>query len=381
MPKEPVREKPLAPTEIVDVAFYGLTCQIRVPDEACPALGKASAGSIADRWELLSGLEGLENTIRDCLETRIRYGLCDWAYLQLLDAIGSKECGDRGASRMLTAWLFCQSGYAIRLGLRDDSVVLLFGTRHQIYGRSYFPIDGLNYYPYAEDITDDLCVSTATFDGEQPLSLAIGTRQDLGEGYSEARRITVSHPPVSAESRVSTDLIRFYDTYPASMLDDDPLTRWALYADTPASSGMTDGLYPQLRSAIAGMSGKEAAGSLLYWMQVGFEYEYDDEVWGHDRAFFAEETLYYPYADCEDRAILFSRLVRDLTGLDVALIYYPGHLATAVAFDEEVEGDAMELGGRRFVVCDPTYIGAPVGAQMPGLEYEKARAIVLRSEE
>ena len=116
---------------------------------------------------------------------------------------------------------------------------------------------------------------------------------------------------------------------------------------------------------------------LLNWVQTGFVYEYDDKVWGHDRAFFAEETLYYPYCDCEDRSILFSRLIRDLLGLDVALIYYPGHLATAVCFDSDVSGDIMLINNRKFVVCDPTYIGAPVGAQMPGLEYEKAQAIVL----
>ena len=34
--------------------------------------------------------------------------------------------------------------------------------------------------------------------------------------------------------------------------------------------------------------------------------------------------------NCEDRAILFTRIVRDLLGLKFILIYYPGHLASAV---------------------------------------------------
>ena len=37
----------------------------------------------------------------------------------------------------------------------------------------------------------------------------------------------------------------------------------------------------------------------------------------------------------------------------------------------------MIIGGRKFIVCDPTYIVAPVGAQMPDLEYDKAQAIIL----
>ena len=61
-----------------------------------------------------------------------------------------------------------------------------------------------------------------------------------------------------------------------------------------------------------------------------------------------------------------------------ALIYYPGHLATAVKFETDVQGDAMIIDGKRFVVCDPTYIGAPVGNQMPDLEYDKAQAIILK---
>ena len=112
-------------------------------------------------------------------------------------------------------------------------------------------------------------------------------------------------------------------------------------------------------------------------MQTAFVYEYDDKVWGEDRAFFAEETLYYPYCDCEDRSILFSRLVRDLLGLDVILVYYPGHLATAVCFNSEVKGDYITLNGRRFVVCDPTYIGAPVGCTMPSMDNKAAKVILL----
>ena len=117
----------------------------------------------------------------------------------------------------------------------------------------------------------------------------------------------------------------------------------------------------------------------MHWVQTAFVYEYDDKVWGDDRAFFAEETLYYPYCDCEDRSILYSKLIRDLLGLNVLLVYYPGHLATAVEFDTEVKGDAIVLDGRRFVVCDPTYIGAPVGLTMPEMDNRTAKVILLNT--
>ena len=94
--------------------------------------------------------------------------------------------------------------------------------------------------------------------------------------------------------------------------------------------------------------------------------------------FFAEESLFYPYCDCEDRSILFSRLVRDLLGLKVLLVYYPGHLATAVHFTESVTGDYISLDNQKYVVCDPTYIGAPVGATMPDMDNESAKVILLK---
>ena len=135
---------------------------------------------------------------------------------------------------------------------------------------------------------------------------------------------------------------------------------------------------PALRKQIQGLSTRAAVERILNFVQTAFVYEYDDKVWGGDRAFFPEETLFYPYADCEDRSILFSRIVRDLLNLPVVLIYYPGHLATAVAFPGAEQGDYISLNGKRFTICDPTYIGAPVGATMPNMNNQTAQAILLQ---
>ena len=155
------------------------------------------------------------------------------------------------------------------------------------------------------------------------------------------------------------------------------LTRIRMRANKPLDGVAKDELYPAMREKLKGLSQKEAMERLLNWVQTAFVYEYDDKVWGDDRAFFPEETLYYPYCDCEDRSILLSRLVRDLLGLKAILIYYPGHLAMAVGFTEDVKGDYILLQGKKYVVCDPTYIGAPVGVTMEGMDNEKAKVILL----
>lgn len=80
---------------------------------------------------------------------------------------------------------------------------------------------------------------------------------------------------------------------------------------------------------------------------------------------------------CEDRAILFTRLVRDLLGLKCILVYYPGHLASAVCLKQQVNGDYISLDGDVYTICDPTYIGAPVGITMPEMDNRSAKVIKL----
>lgn len=375
-PLGPVLEHDV-PVYAFNFTFYGLDCTVRMPPEARLKSNIVTPEKLSHDWASLC-TPGMDNALRDCLAARFRYRLCDWAYLQFLDELCTKFCGDADAATLVTAYLYCQSGYQMRLGIdAGNHLVLLYGSLHSVFDTPYFYADGLNLYPYGH-FKGPLKICPIRFKGEKPLSLIISQEQDLGGGMSESRQIkSKRYRDVVAISAVPQQTISFFNSYPASAVDHNLMTKWAVYAEAPFTAAVAEKLYSDLRLRLEGLTLLESAERLLNWVQTGFVYEYDDKVWGHDRAFFAEETLYYPYADCEDRAILFSRLIRDLLDLDVALIYYPGHLATAVCFDEEVRGSSMNIGGRKFIVCDPTYIGAPVGAQMPNLEYDKAEAIVL----
>ena len=54
---------------------------------------------------------------------------------------------------------------------------------------------------------------------------------------------------------------------------------------------------------------------------------------------------------------------------------YPAHIAAAVCFKGEVKGDYMQLGNKRYVICDATYIGAGVGEAMPDLKRTPAQVV------
>ena len=83
--------------------------------------------------------------------------------------------------------------------------------------------------------------------------------------------------------------------------------------------------------------------------------------------------FFYPYSDCEDRAVLFSRLVDMLTGLPGIGLSYPGHVAAAVKLPEEVKGDYVKYGRELYTVCDPTYMGAGIGRGMPEFDRQGGR--------
>lgn len=278
---------------------------------------------------------------------------------------------------LITAFLLCQMGYKIRLAKNKDAFYFLFGSPHHIFDLPIFQLNNELFYAYnCKEM--ELEIFNCTFPGEQEISLCITKPHKFGQCSSERREIkSKRYPAVKATVSVNKNLIDFFDSYPSSTLDDNFMTRWAIYANTPLADDVKDILYPQLRELLKDKSQKDQAEILLNLVQTGFVYEYDEEVWGYDRAFFAEETLYYPYCDCEDRSILFSRLVRDILQLDVILVFYPGHLAAAVAFKEDMAGDYIELNGKKYIITDPTYIGAPIGKTMPEMNNKEAQVIKL----
>ena len=125
------------------------------------------------------------------------------------------------------------------------------------------------------------------------------------------------------------------------------------------------------------MSEEEAVDFLLTFVQKAFPYKTDDAQFGRERYLFVEESLHFPYNDCEDRSVLFAWLVHELVGVKVVGLLYPGHMSTAVALKQVKPGFKTVLfQGKNLVIADPTYIGASLGMAMPSYERLKPSRIV-----
>ncbi len=375
VPSSPIKEQEEEEGEYVEFELYGTSLRVRFTGKEQFELKNLSESTVADVFERLQSND-FNNTIRDCLELRIRHQLCDWAYLKMLDAF-SKACfSTPNEATLLMAFIYQQSGYKMRLGVAGDQLVMLYASRHTIFSHSYYNVGGDCFYPYSSK-ANSMRICEAAYPKENYLSLWISQTPMLAEDRSDERTLKSDAYELELGVSVNKNLLAFYNDYPSSKVNDNDLSRWAIYANLALEPAITESLLPTFREKLSGLSELEAMERLLNWVQTAFEYKLDDKVWGHDRAFFADETLYYPYADCEDRSILLSRLVRDLLGLPTILVYYPGHLAMAVAFSDNVFGDYIILDGKRFVVCDPTYINARVGQTMPKMNNETAKVILL----
>ena len=387
IPAEPRVEKA---NNYMTFSVFGTECKVRIGDNCRYKLPNASTAAVADAIENVFPGQQFENLLYDCLQERKRHDFSDWAYYQMLLALTRQFYGDTNEAVLCQAFLYSQSGYKMRLAHTSQKLYLLAATRHFIFNKQFYVLGGENYFLLSDNKVDQLGICEASFPKESSLSLQITASQEFGDNPTMERTITSRYnEDFSFTISSNKNYIDFFGTYPSSTVNNNFMSRWAMYANTPLEKGVKDQLYPPMKAKLKGLSQQEAVQQLLWWMHGTvdtegkiknancFLYNYDDNVWGVDRAFFGEETLFYPYCDCEDRSILLSHLVRDLLGLDVVLVYYPGHLAMAVNFTEPVKGDYVMLDGRKFIVCDPTFIGGRVGETMTGMENESVTAILL----
>lgn len=370
VPIEPIKTEPEY-DEWLTFTFFGSELKVRLDNRHEFRIGNLSNENISAAWDRLSTAQ-YNNVIYDCMELRETRDLCDWAYLLLLKEVSETFIGkESNEATLLMAYIYCQSGYKMKLAQDNERLYMLYTSRHHIFNIPFFVVDGVKFYTFGYN-GNSLQISRASFPNEQSLSLFVEKTPQIGSN----RETFVRHTPTTSYT-VDYDLINFFSTYPSSQIDNNFMTRWAMYANTPINGQTRAGLYMSLKESISEATELEAVSKVLNFVQTAFEYGYDNEIWGTDRAFFAEETLYYPYSDCEDRAILFSRIIRDILKLDVMLVYYPGHLATAVHFTTDVKGDHIIYNNKKYIICDPTYENAPVGATMPQYEDCEDLSVIL----
>ena len=369
----PISVEPIAPSALPNMSFsfYGM----KLSAVLCHAqtIDGIEHQAIAKVWNDYRQDRVMKDVIRSLQSLTMAYGLNDWFTFELVRNYTESTCKNLASKIVLQHFLLVNMGYDIRLSSCGNQLLLLVPFNQQVYERSYLFIDGKKYYVFYDDSTSKVqnagiytCRLPNETDKGRNIDLTI-RGGNIGIKTGVAHRFSMSDGKISLQGSVDEGTMEAIRRYPQM---DIPF-----YAMSTIDSNFHRSLLTQVKEQIQGCSEKESVYRILHFVQYAFDYATDGEQHGYEKPYFIEENFYYPKNDCEDRAILFAFLVRNVLGLDVHLVQYPGHECTAVNFTtSQMNGDGYMYKGKAFYICDPTFIGASIGKCMP--DYRNVKPIV-----
>ncbi|WP_143525169.1 hypothetical protein [Labilibacter marinus] len=357
--------------QTLSVDFFGSEAKLAVDNRTHKlALSSVKPKAFANYWDDFTGVYYqiyIESLVAYAQETNLN----DWGIYQLVD-ISSRKLFSNSNDREIWKWaILNQAGYQAKIGYSGNSVALMLPFMQQIFEKPYYSINGTNYYLLDSKLgnknlytyEDNFAGAAKKIDLHLPYSL----------NFSDPSNVVVKKTKLPKEDeslKLSMDktIMAFLASYPQ--------TDNTVYLNAAMSGSVKDALYEYIQPRISGMSETESVTYLLNYLHNSFEYKTDRDQFGKEKMFFPDEIFYYPYSDCEDRTVLFTRLVNDLLGLDVVALTYFSHMAAAVSFSQPIEGYNFDVAGQTYTITDPTYINAPIGAVMP--EYEGYKPIAIK---
>ncbi|WP_278811528.1 hypothetical protein [Leyella stercorea] len=377
VPVTPPAVKPSAPTGELFTAsadkqmvnFCGQKVYVDKSLKGVCSIGNMRENAIADAYEAMCKAD-YKALVDDCRKVKKELNLNDWGIFLFVREASKTLCTDENAAVVMQQFLLNELGYKSKMARRADrnQMLLFVAADCQVYGHPYFTKDGLNYYNLTsnESCQFYMCQEDSP-KAKSKLNMQVNHAPALNAGM-----VNSVHKNRSGSVAVSVDVPKSLMEFYGSM----PQCDYSVYVNAEVNPSVANKVLSTLAPLVNGKGEAEAANLLINFVQTGFQYATDQEQFGYEKPFFVEELFYYPYCDCEDRSVLYSYLVRNLLKLDVVLLDYPNHIATAVCFNENVSGDFVTVGGKKYVVCDPTYIGASIGKAMP--QFKNVAAKVLK---
>jgi hypothetical protein len=317
-----------------------------------------------------------EPTLQTVNEARRTLKLDDWGYVTLWRSVVQSLQPERQAEQNLLLWYFLiKSGYDVRLGYAGSDVHLFIAVRQQVYSTKFTAVGNQTYYAVLAADHGNSIRSFYTYEASYPNKLKPLDIQTAAIGFTKSvtaqRTLAFNYKGETIRLNVTYDrrLVEYMGSFPQS--------EFPLYFDTDGSSLVRHSLLAELKKYTATMNEEEAVNFLLAFVQKAFAYRTDEEQFGYEKYFFVEESMYFPYNDCEDRAVLFAWLAHELLNINAVGLVYPGHMTTAVPL-KQVRADfsTVDYQGHRYTIADPTYINATVGMAMPSYAKLKPNRVV-----
>lgn len=340
--------------------FYGSQLGFNIPSGIKNAnFYPATQIGIANFFNSMA-LSEYETLVLEIDKTSKAMNLNDWGIYLLVTKISDRTTTNQDNSRLLSWFLFNKLGYAVKVALTNKRIVLMHYSQKVIYSTPNYSFDDKKYYvvsDYAKGDVRRVYSYKQEYPGAtKPLDLSLETLPDFKENL-ESKTLSFSqfgnsyHIPIT----YNKNLIDFMASYPQA--------DYETFFNAPMDDKTYKDLALSLKKYIDGKKASEAMNFVLHFVQKSFKYEQDNKQFGREKVMFAQETLFFDKSDCEDRAVLFSYLIKELFDISVVGVKYKDHMATALYVP--LDGDIVTAGSRKFVIADPTYVDAVIGVSMP----------------
>lgn len=346
----------------IKALFFGTRIYLETTDKPDIHLTGISEKEVAAYWIALSRLPYYNNWISEVLRIKSELQLNDWGVYQLLNSFFSVYFPQGSANEQVifSVFMLNQLGYRAKIGRNANELASLAAFDCLVYNTPYFTHDNINYSILNPEYKNLQSLQTCPMEyggAKNSINVVINVMPNLSKDL-QTKAMGIGKD--TFEMEYNKNVINFCATYPC--------VEKHIYAEAALDSILMESIETQIAPYIVTKSQEEAVNYLLHFVQNAFQYKTDEDQFGYEKTFFAEETIASDYSDCEDRSILFAQLVRGLLNMPVVLVSYPNHLATAVKFqNQDTPGDYFIIDGSKYLLCDPTYVNASLGESMPQL--------------
>jgi len=290
--------------------------------------------------------------------------LNDWGVYKLVEYCAKTIYNNNDEAKLFTWFMLNKLGYDVKVGLNGKNIILMHYSKKIIYNTPVYTFNKMKYYVvshYAKGRVGSVYTYAQNYpSANKGLDLSLDTLPLLPMKKTlKVLSFTQYGTSYTTKFEYNQNLIDFMATYPQAEYD--------VFFNAPVEAQVYNAIAKDLKKYIDGKHASDAMNFVLNFVQKAFKYQVDDLQFGREKVMFAEETLVYDKSDCEDRAILFSYLVKKLFHVGAVGVKYKDHMSTALYIP--IEGDSVKVANRRFVIADPTYINANIGQNMP--QYRK----------
>jgi len=360
------------------IDFYGDKVHTPSMNDLQVLIGQPLTHTAIEQFYSSLSLLPFGNLVENLLAFKKEKQLDDWLFYQLIrtaaESISPKK--ENYHRYTLYKWfLLNQTGYSAVTRLRNDTLLLYVQSNENVYDIPSMLYNQeqyicLNYHDYGSNIDfkqgrfQDIKVVAQNI-AAKGFSYKINRMPDFNPESYEVKPIQFAYGQRNYEFKVKVNksINKLFNNYPS--------VEYAMQFTAPLSNATYQSLIPALKQTVAKMNQKKGVDYLMHLTRSSFAFENDASLYGKDKRFSPEQTLFSEYSDCEDRAAFFFYLVKEIYNLPMIVLSYPQHVTVAIQFDSP-QGNPIVYKGNQYSVCEPTpqFKNLKIGQGIPSLKKE-----------